>query len=185
MKSEEIKPKFLRNMLLIIVFVLLVVSIFGFYRAQDMISQLVVAANTAASIKKDLSTNSPEISSINDQATKNLAEKANSMIYDSGSLKASIQNDLGRYAAAAEIDINDISIQNNTLASIYKNGVVKSEKVIVTLGSPLRFTSLMKFLKLVETNSPKIQITNLELNNTNTNIGDVAIKPITMEVYVK
>jgi hypothetical protein len=185
MKSEEIKPKFLRNMLLVIIFILLAVSGFGFYRAQDMISQLVIEANSVASQKADLVTNSPEISSISDAETKKLADKASSLIYNAATLQSSIKNDLNSYAASAGIDITDISVQNNTLTSIYKNGAVKSEKVIVTLGSPLRFTSLMKFLKSVETNAPKIQITSLELNNTNANIGDVAVRPITMEVYVK
>ena len=185
MKSEEIKPEFLRNMLLVIVFILLAAGIFGFYRAQDMISQLVIEANTAANKKNSLITNNPEISSISDSETKNLAEKANNMIYNASTSQSYIRNDLNNYAASAGIDINDISFQNNTLTSIYRNGAVKSEKITVTLGSPLRFNSLIKFLKLVETNTPKIQITDLEMNNTNANIGDVAIKPITMEVYVK
>jgi hypothetical protein len=185
MKSEEIKPKFLRNMLLIIVFILLAAGAFGFYRAQEMISQLVTETNTAESRKNSLMSNSSEVSSISDSDTKNLAEKANGMIYNASTLQSSIKNDLNSYAASTGIDINDISIQNNTLASIYRNGAVKSEKVTVTLGSPLHFNNLIKFLKLVETNTPKIQITNLEMNNTNANTGDVAIKPITMEVYVK
>lgn len=185
MKSEEIKPKFLRNMLLVIVFVLLAVSGFGFYRAQDMISQLVIEANSAASRKSSLLTNNQETSSISDAETKELADKANNLVYNAATLQSALKNDLNIYANNSAIDINNISIQNNTLESIYRNGVVKSEKVTVTLGSPLHFTSLMKFLKSIETNTPKIQITNLELTNTNANIGDVAVKPITMEVYVK
>lgn len=185
MKSDGIKPKFLRNMLLIVIFILLAVGCFGFYHSQDMISQLVVETNSAASKKNNLVTDNPELSSISDAETKKLADQANGLIYSAATLQSSIKNDLSKYAGNSGIDINDISIQNDTLASIYKNGAVKSEKVIVTLGSPLHFTSLMKFLKSIETNTPKIQVTNLELNNTNANIGDVAVKPITMEVYTK
>jgi hypothetical protein len=184
MKPGEINPKTLKTILLIIAFILLAAGIFGFYRAYGMISQLVLEKNTAVNKTQQLTTNNPDIADLNDAETKNLAEKANGLIYNAKNLKTQLSTDLYKYANDVGIDIKDISIQSDTLADLPFGGV-KSEQVTVTLGSPLHFTNLIKFLKAIETNTPKIQITNIELNNTNVNIGDVAIKPIIMEVYIR
>ncbi len=184
MKANQMNPTTLKKILISILITILVISGFGFYRTQDLIRQL--ASETSSIIKK---TNTTESSSneVNDSETKQLANIASNITYSSVTTKDQIEKDLRHYTSDYGIEFIGISqsVDSAQGSPIPLINSVKAKKFDIKLSSPLPFDKLMLFMRAVETNNPKIQITKLDLSNTNANAGAVTVTPITIEVYTR
>lgn len=65
-------------------------------------------------------------------------------------------------------------------------GGIKSTSVTITLKTPVSYTNLLRFVRAIENNLTKMQLSNLSLSRAETGgAGAVSTQTLTVEVYVK
>lgn len=96
-----------------------------------------------------------------------------------------IVRDISAYAAAANITVLGFDF---TSAAPNKASTVKGIKTInatISLKSPVQYTNYLRFLKLIERNLTKMQITQVDISNDLRTPGAVSSPIISLEVYVR
>lgn len=186
MSEEVLKPNIFKNIILIISIIVTIGGCIGFYLVQGQIRQLAIDVNTDIATANKANANTT-LSEISDPQLKETSDKAIGMLYPTTNFQTLVTKDLQQYASAYGVKINSVSLTTNSnstkLPTLYKK--VKTHRLLVSVGSPVSYTKLLKFIKAIETNNPKMQITNLNLSNIHANTGDVTVEPITIEIYTR
>ena len=129
---------------------------------------------------------------------QDVVQRAESIVAESRSYEYQNQiiNDLNDYAARAGIGITSIDFTGatpgatntttpgtTTAPSTVVNGV-KSTFISVTLKNPVDYVGVLRFLKSIEQNLTKMQVTNIGLSKTAGSNG-ISSSVLNIEVYVK
>ena len=96
-----------------------------------------------------------------------------------------IVRDITSYASAANLTVLGFDF---TTASPAKTSSVKGLKTInatISLQSPVPYTNYLKFLKLIERNLTKMQVTQLDISNDLKTPGGISSPVMMVEVYVR
>ncbi len=188
MKSFHIKATTLSATMTIILLLLGGLIIGGFYYAQGWLSGFATSKNDSSQ-STTVTTNAiiPGQSQNNTTNQDAVSLKSTALVSSKSDYQTKIQQDLNKYASETGVTIKDFGTttapQNNTSAPLI-NGV-EANYVKITLESPVTYTNLIKFIKAIETNTPKMKITGINLSRSN-NSGDlVKVDPITIEVYTR
>lgn len=98
-----------------------------------------------------------------------------------------IVQDITSYATAANLTVLGFNFASPTASTPTKQTVpgVKTTTAVVSLASPIPYTSYLKFLKLVERNLTKMQVVQLDITGDAKIPGDVNSQSVTIEVYTR
>lgn len=132
--------------------------------------------------------------------------RANDIVAESKSYEYQDQiiNDLKTYAASADMTITNFDFSaGNTATAAPASGTaaptavtdpaaaaapapsgVKSTTVSVSLGAPLKYENLLRFVKAIEQNLTKMQISAITLSKGTTS-NEVTTDTLTLEVYIR
>jgi len=115
------------------------------------------------------------------------ADKAIALVIPRQNFKDNIKQDLNKYASDTGVTITNYeTTQPPTIVSNVPliNGV-QSDYVKITLQNPVTFINLLKFIKAIESNIPKMNITGITINHTADSSTLITVEPITIEVYTR
>ncbi len=121
------------------------------------------------------------------ETNRTAIEKANAIVSETKTYQYQNQivNDIESYANKAGIVVLGYSFPQGTATTKTDPTGLKSVSAMLTLQTPVSYASYLKFLKYIEQNVTKMQITNLSMApdpNDSQNIKDTAI---TLKVYVR
>ena len=199
MKSKAMSSTLLEKLLIFAVFVI-VAGIFGiFFVASDFAKSRAQAANNAltkaASTQKEIDETTAAYRWIEDNPV--LVDKTNKLVAEAQSYKYQEQviNDLERYASQSDVQLRSYTFSDNTTASgatgessssssttpaagaaattptTGATGGMKTATVQIGFGDGIGYSSFLKFLKRVENNVTRMQVTSLTLSPDAENQG--------------
>lgn len=161
-------------------------SIAGFYNAQIFLTEY--AKEVGSKIPKS------DASSLSNQAAKQIKNSitqyqptvdiANSLFATD---QEKIIQSLGTIAASTNLSISDTKFRQpdqTELATTTLAGA-KVNFAVISINTPTKYTDLIRFLKAIEGNVPKMLVTDLVINQTPGSTTNVQVNPITIEYYTK
>lgn len=97
-----------------------------------------------------------------------------------------IVSDITSYAAEAKLTVLGFSFIDPTTTT-GKPSAAKMKSVVasISLASPVPYENYLTFLKLIERNLTKMQVTQLDISNSTDSPGAISSPTITLEVYVR
>lgn len=178
------KARKLRNILIFLVILSLGAGGGVFYLARqwvlsysqevsNSVAQVEASSNTATSLAN------LKVALVSQQDVIALAKNISSPI---DSWQSQAIKDLGVYAAASGISITDY---NSKATNPSDGDTIKTEKLSVKLLSPISYEGLLKFMKLIQTNAPKMYVDSLTISRVEGNSTMVNVDSIDIGVYVK
>jgi len=188
MKKLQIKATSLRTLMLVLIIIIVAVIGGGFYYAQTWLRDF---ASTPADASKSSTSavGSSDVTQLKNEiaSQKVAAEKAINITASTTDFKSKIQQDLNKYASSTGVVISNydaLQASDVKISSLPIIGVT-SNFVEVKLENPVPYTNLIKFIKAIETNLPKMKITSLNITRADSPNTSVTVGPITIEVYTK
>jgi hypothetical protein len=197
MKQHSLTATKLRVMLSLSIFFLALLTSVILYFAQDMldtyateVSHTVVDANASQNNVQTLQKIQREL-----ETEKAAVERASSIVAESQSYQYQDQilTDLNDYASRAGITISNFDFSANAPAASGSTPAVvpatpvpsgvKSTSVSVTLANPVVYNNLLRFIKSIEQNLTKMQISKVSLAKGSGN--DISSEMLTIEVYIR
>ena len=173
--------------MIIMILVAFAIAGAGFYLAQNELasfSETVVSALSRSktgitsaegleSIEKTLSTRSADIS------------KADLLTPTSADYQSQAIRDLTTYATKTNITIDDYSVISSSEAGVTPLVIegVKTEYIKITFGKTIDPNDFIKFLKLIETNTPKMQV--IGINISQATDKKLEVEPLIIELYTE
>lgn len=118
---------------------------------------------------------------------KAIVEKTNTVVSETKTYQYQNQivNDIESYASRAGVTILGYAFPQDTTAAKPDTTGLKSVSAILTMQTPVNYTSYLRFLKYIEQNITKMQITDLSLAPDPDNPNTILNTSITLKVYVR
>ena len=190
MKKNRLKAASLRTLLILAIITITTISVGGFYFAQNWLKQAAEEYNKTATTSTTSGTNTISIKKLQEGIVQYqpAADKANSIFASSQDYQTKTISDLKKYASISGITISDYSFEktdSNTSTGDAQTSGSGQTSITITITNPVKFSSLMKFVKGVETNSPKMQLSGIDISKSNNSKDLVVVKPLTIKVYIK
>lgn len=186
MKKTKLKATSLKSMMVAAIIITIGLAAGGFYFAQDWLSTFAISVGQTIAQSTNGSNTSQGIQNLKEEMAQKqvVAGKASSITISSQDYQSQAISDLNKYAANTGISITKAApaTAESTLPAI--NGV-RINYITITLGSPIPMTSLIQFLKSIETNLPKMQLAGIKVNQVQDSSNNVSVDPLTIEVYTK
>jgi len=173
-------------------FLVIMICIFvgGFYFAQNWLNNYATDLDSTTP-KSASSSNSPkQLAQLKDELSKQsvAVDKANSFILSSQDYQSQIMKDLNAYASSTGVTLEKHTLTPQppaTVAKVSLPGGLQSNYMTITLGSPVSYIKLIKFLRAIETNIPKIRLTGVSISHTTGPDDSVSVEPLIIEVYTR
>ena len=114
-------------------------------------------------------------------------DKANTVVSETKTYQYQNQivNDIESYASRAGVTILGYAFPLDTTAAKPDTTGLKSVSATIALQTPVNYTSYLKFIKYIEQNITKMQITDLSLIPDPDNANNIKDTSITLKVYVR
>ena len=96
-----------------------------------------------------------------------------------------IVRDISAYASAANLTVLGFDFSTATTGKASSVSGLKSINATLSLQNPVPYGNYLKFLKLVERNLTKMQVTQLDISNDLKTAGAINSPVISLEVYVR
>ncbi len=181
-----------RRVLIAGIVVLIVGAVASFYLLSMLLAQTAQTTNHAK-IDAELSRNNVERLKKLGIELKNkqeVVEKAQSIIAQSTTYQYQdeIVNDINTYASRAGVKVVGYDFKTPSGSSQNKAGQVSGAKKItatLSLAGPMEFEKVLVFLKAIEQNLTKMQITSVDISKDVKTPSLVDIPAIGLEIYVK
>lgn len=118
---------------------------------------------------------------------KDGVERAASIVADTKyyEYQNQIIQDVNSYAAASGLTVLGFDFMTDTKAKAPSTSGVKTVVATINLQAPVSYTNYQRFLRLIERNLTKMQITQLDISNDLTAAGMISSPSVTLEVYVR
>ncbi len=187
----------LRLILSLSMFAIVMLTAVGFYFVNSHlktyaldVSHVVVDANASRDNLQNLQKIEKQL-----KESQDIVQKTNNIVAESQSYQYQDQiiTDINGYATRAGISITDINFSaqsttttptaNATPAAPTPSGV-KSTSVAITLKNPVNYDNLLRFLKSIEQNLTKMQVSRINLSKDTSSSG-VTSDILTLQVYVR
>lgn len=185
--NQGIKATSVRKLLTVITIIVSIASIAGYYYTQQ---GLTILANE---VKQAISKSPNANISNNVQTTKQLqaqidqyqpiANQLDNLSIPSDNAKNQIMQDLGKYASVNGITISNYNF-NGQSATTGSTGGQQTITVTISISNSVSYAKFLKFLKSIESNLPKMQITSLSVN-TQGNPNNIKIDSMAIEAYTR
>lgn len=187
MNKLLIKPSTLRTSMIIILILIIGLSVGGFYFTQNWLRTMAInyQNNTPQSANTPNTTQASKQLEADVSSHQAIADKAAGQIVSSN-YQSDIKSDLDKYANNTNIKISDVSLteapgDKKTQAI----SDVKSRYLKVTLINPVSYTDLLKFIKAIETNIPKMNLQGINIKSESELTGSVTTDPLIIEVFTR
>lgn len=185
MKSKMTATK-LRGILSLLIFLTIGISAAGFYFAQSWLNERAVSVShtiadstNSGNTVQALSKLQQELSSRQDVITR-----ATSISTSKQSYQTQAVSDLTTYAKATGVSISNYNFPAATETA--KTGAATPTTTItLTLGNPVPYVSLLKFMKAIEGSLPKMQILNINIGRVNGDSQSVRVDQLTISVSTR
>lgn len=179
MKKAQLKATSLRTMMLFVLLMIATLLIGGFYYAQILISDYEISSNHLGSVQNSDENVTP------DQTAA--SSKAAALIVSGQNYQNLIQHDLNKYASDTDVIISEYKKTSSPAVtmSLPLVGGVQSSFLSVTIENPTSYSNLLKFIKAIEANVPKMKLMNLSLTRDGDSGASVNVEPLIIEVYTK
>lgn len=180
MKKSKLNAIKLRSLLIVIIFLMMIGSTAGVYFAQDF---LIKHAKTVSQSVANSTSSGQNVQSLKKLQTElesyqSVMTKANNIQVPISNYQSRVIPDINNYATASNIKVK-LSFSATALPA-----GSKTAPITITLESQPQYTDLLKFLKLIETNLPKMQVSSINLTRDNTS-QTVKSDQIIIDVYTK
>jgi len=187
MKTVKFNATTLRNVLIVSILLLTTGLIGGFYYAQSWLNEMAVSVDETSSelAKAD---NDYAQSSLQNKldSLKPVEVKASGLLYPSANYQDMVSADLAKYAAMTGAQIESVTpAQSPAGANAANITGAQTRYVKVTIKNPTDFNELVKLLKAIETNLPKMKPTGITITNIPGKDDSVTVGPLILEVYTK
>lgn len=189
MKKSTIKATSLRKTMRTVVFLLVIILAGGFYLAQNWLEKFAIETGytgTDSTVESDNQTLKQLQTDLD--SNKMSVDKSNGMVASSQTYQSQIVEDIKKYASTSGVIISSTNIEESAVSAATSIGVVDGltpRYISITLGNPVQFTNLMQFIRAIESNLPKMQISNISISPVANSKTGVTVKPITIGVYTK
>jgi TolA-binding protein len=203
MSKKHLTATGLRVILSITLFLIVAVAITLFYFANAKLKDIAVEVSHTQVDSNASQNNVQSLQRIQQELTSQQAtiDRTNNIVADSQSYQYQNQilSDLNDYAAQAGIKITNLdfgststaatpapttpAVPGATVAPPIPAGV-KSTSVSVTLQNPIKYEALLTFIKSIEQNLTKMQISKVSLSKDASGSG-VTSGALTIEVYIR
>ncbi|HPF30988.1 MAG TPA: hypothetical protein PLO25_01590 [Candidatus Saccharibacteria bacterium] len=187
MKNTGFKASSFRIILVFILALNVFIIVGGFYlsyqKLNDYASKVYSIAPTAFSDnEQDTITKKLKEEADNNRS---ISDKANNVILVEQNYQGQVIIDLNKYASLSGIPLPtyNFNATESTTSSIPSIQGINIKSFIITINEPIEYSSLIKFLKYIETNRPVIQITGINISRDSNN--KVLVNPINARVYTK
>lgn len=183
MKSGQ-QATYLRNFLLISLSLVLIAMAGGFYYVQD---QLRTLSNNPVNSGTTVNMSSEQLIQLQTAVSshKEVTKKANSLIASSQDYQNQVMNDLNRYAAESGVGITSYKSADPKTTDLSGIAGLAPKFMSITLSNPVSYPGLIKFLRSIETNTPKMQLTGIGVSRTGRSNGAVNVDDLTIEVFTQ
>ncbi len=188
MKKSQLKAVYLRTSMQIAVLLIITILVGGFYVTQNWLNDMAIRSNASSKINSNNLT-PPELDLLKNEMSKQKTaiEKTSNIVTSKSNYKNKIQQDINQYASK-----NNISIANFRLTqqpadkstSPIINGI-KSNYIVVTIKNPVKFADFIKFIKGIETNIPKINLTGINISRKTDQDGYIKVEPLIMKFFMR
>lgn len=186
----------LNRVLMAAIMILIIATGVGFYFATQVLSNAALATNHKKSDAKMSEDNLLQLKRIETQllAKKESATKARQLVasLEDFSYQDRIIVDLSTYAARAgdDVRVTNFNFTDPTKPAIGpKNpSAIKGVRTLdatVTLNSPIRYTSFLKFLRAIEQNLTKMQVTGVNITPDSKDPNFITGPSVNLLVYVR
>lgn len=187
MKHKIIKATSLRSIMIIALLLTLALVGVGFYFAQEELTTFSDTVISAMSRSKTGITSAQGLESIEKALSARSVDiaKADMITPTSADYQSQAIKDLTIYASKTNVTITDYSVVESSVIGVTPLTIegVKTEYIKLTFGEAIDFNDFIKFLQLVETNTPKMQVTGIEISQANDKKIEVA--PLIIELYTE
>ncbi|MGE5312971.1 MAG: hypothetical protein ACM3MA_03150 [Acidobacteriota bacterium] len=175
--------------ILVVIIVMMIAGIaYGNYELKNRLADQVTTTNNlkAEAMKSDENLSKAKTLELYMQTHKADVERAAALVAQAKTYQYQNQiiNDVTSYANSVGIDILSFDFPDMTQAKQTVPGL-NSITVTINLRNPVEYTKLLRFLKLIEQNLTKMQITSINFSPDAEATGMVTSQSIGLEVYVK
>lgn len=181
MKKSNMKASSLRSIMVVFLLLAIGLSAYGFYLTQGQLNDFAISVGQVVSKSTASSTSSQGISQLQTALSERQTtiDKTNAFTVSSQDYQTQAFNDLTKYATDAGVLISDYNVSTTTTTD------ARLSYVTIKFNNPVQTSSLIKFLKLIETNLPKMQVSGITLTDNPSTVGTVNVDPLTIGVYTK
>lgn len=190
MKQPVINATTIRAMTFSLLAIITGLLIYGFNVTNTWLQELATSAQQSSSLSLiNNNVNDTKILQSKIAKVQPIADKADSIAVLNQNFENQVNIDITKYASKTGLGITSI-INPKTSPALAptispQNNISERGYMIVSLKNPVQLTSLLKFLKLIETNLPKMQIEGINITANKTQNGTVNVEPINIGVYIK
>lgn len=96
-----------------------------------------------------------------------------------------IVEDVSSYAAASGLTVLGFDFSTTGAASKSRVSGINTVVATISLQNPVPYSNYLLFLKLIERNLTKMQVTQLDISNDLQSPGTISSPVVTLEVYVR
>lgn len=185
MKKSRLTAVGLRSLLIVLILLLIGLATVGFYFAQTalvayskVVTQTVADSTNSGKDVQSLKKLQADISGLQDVIVKTSKITASASDYQS-----QVITDINTYAKSAGIGVSNYTFTQTPTASVA--GAPQSSTVTLALTSPMPYKSLLTFLRLIETNLPKMQVSSVNLTRVEGDSSTVRTESIAIDVYTR
>jgi ribosomal protein L30E len=199
MKTGRLTASSLRIILSVSIVLMIGLSAVGFYFAQNWLRALAVDVSHTVADSSSTGDNIQSLQKLQEELTakQSVTTKLALLSSNAQDWQTQVVRDLDAYSKMSGIEISGYSgftLGSTAPATVATTPAVTTPAAAVassnptatiTLKSPLSYTNLLKFMKLIENNIPKMQVANINLTRTAGGGDTITADTLTVEVYTQ
>lgn len=184
-ERKKLKPTGLRTGLASFLVTITLLAGVGFYYGYQYLSDL--ADETKTAIESSLGTQAVNNQAIDElseavEARQEVSTKAANFAVPASDYQTQAIEDINRYASRYNVTVSNYGFESST-ASV--DGGLNTAVITVTIDNPVSFINLMRFVRGIETNTPKLQPQGLSIDRNQAGGNNVRVEPLKIEVYTR
>ena len=187
MKQSKMTASKLRGILSLLIVLTLALSAVGFYYAQSWLSELAVSVSHTIA---DSTTSGNNVQALNKlqvelSSRQDIIARANNILTSKQTYQTQAVGDLTAYARATGVTISNYAFPASADSATTATAGVPTTTITLTLGNPVPYESLLKFMKAIEGSLPKMQILNVNINRVAGDSKSVRVDQLTVAVSTR
>jgi len=185
--KKRMTPQTLRGGLSLVIVILIVLAGVGFYFARDWLGSFAVSTGNVVAESRSSGGDEQELKKLQEElaAKQNIISKTNQLLVPTSKYQTQAIKDLNAYATYAGITVSNFGFSNVESAQVTAGQSVAPHKTVtVALLNPISYENLIKFMHAIESNLPKMQISNVNISRSS-NGTSVDVNSLTVKVYTR
>lgn len=187
MKKMQIRATTIRAIMITIILVLTIATFLLFFLVQRQLSKPTQETRTTLGI--DIDEDYSAAYGLSAEKQKNINDKILSLSTPKIDYQNQAIKDINRYASLSGVVISSgFSFTRPSTPSSPSQisfGNLTTEPVIISLANPVPLTSFIKFIKLIEGNTPLMQISGINISPAQDSKTDITTGELTIEVLTR